>query len=293
MAWVWPGAFASCLQSDRRGLDFYGECSGFRFGEARHPGPCEVTIGTSNPSGLRNKEGIVADWGPGVWALSETQLSQVTQPSSRKALVSLGHQQCRHVRVHIGAPAPLRTSSEWAGSWSGVLQSTDFPSQPIRLSWPLGAFETGRVQVVMHSIAQVPVCVANVYGYSPGPTWPRALAMTDDLLVTLTKDLVLGKQGLRIIAGDFNHSSSSLSQTDLWRQAGWVECQEYAAQHWGQDIQPTCKGATVRDFLWLSPEAAALLKRVTVTDDFQASAQRGFVPSLIPHKKKKKRETEG
>ena len=90
----------------------------------------------------------------------------------------------------------------------GFAISSDFPSQPIRLSCPFGAFETGRVQVVMHSIAQVPVCVANVYGYSPGPTWPRALAMTDDLLVTLTKELVLGKQGLRIIAGDFNHSSS-------------------------------------------------------------------------------------
>ena len=105
--------------------------------------------------------------------------------------------------------------------------------------------------------------------------------MTDDLLVTSTKELVLGKPGLRIIAGDLNHSSSSLSQTDLWRQAGWVECQEYAAQHWGQDIQPTCKGATV-DFIWLSLEAAALLTRVTLTDDFQEHATvRAFRIALI------------
>ena len=208
-------------------------------------------------------------WGPGVWALSETQLSAVTQVSTRKALVCQGRRDNRQVRVHMGAAAQLRPSSSWAGAWSGVLQASDFPCHSVRLAWPTGAYETGRVQVVLRMIAQTPVMVANVYGYCPGPTWPKALQQTDDLLATLTREVVLGSSSVRMIVGDMNHPADKLAQVELWQQMGWVECQAFAHQAWGQPVCNTCKGSTVRDYSFLSPEAQSLLAAVQVFDTFQ------------------------
>ena len=106
----------------------------FPWGEALNPGPQEtlgdtVSFSFSNPSGLRNKEGHVVDLGPGVHAFSETQLSHVTQGSCARQLRSLARQQSRGVRVHFGAPAPLRIRSDWAGSWTGVATISDYPGK--------------------------------------------------------------------------------------------------------------------------------------------------------------------
>ena len=70
-------------------MDFGG--NGVRYGEATHPGPSsQVWIGCTNPTGLRGKEAILADFGPGIWHASETQLSQVTAPATKAVIRSLG-----------------------------------------------------------------------------------------------------------------------------------------------------------------------------------------------------------
>ena len=43
------------------------------------------------------------------------------------------------------------------------------------------------------------------------------------------------------------------------RAAGWVEVQDLWFQRTGAPIQLTCKGATRKDFLWLSPDLALAL----------------------------------
>ena len=111
-------------------------CAGGRVGEASNPGPTLLRVGTTNPTGIRGKEQHVIDHGPGIWHFSETQLSHVTQQSSRATLQCLGRRANRHVRtvrIHTGAPAPLRPGSTWAGAWSGVLTMSDFPSMSLGL----------------------------------------------------------------------------------------------------------------------------------------------------------------
>ena len=51
-----------------------------RVGEATNPGP-SLLLGTSNPTGLRSKEPLAIEFGPGIWHYSETQLSSVTVKS--------------------------------------------------------------------------------------------------------------------------------------------------------------------------------------------------------------------
>ena len=45
-----------------------------------------------------------------MWTVSETQLSRITQPASRRAVMALGRQQRRQIRTLFGAPAALRIS---------------------------------------------------------------------------------------------------------------------------------------------------------------------------------------
>ncbi|CAJ1337775.1 unnamed protein product [Effrenium voratum] len=123
-----------------------------------------------------------------------------------------------------------------------------------------------------------------------GPTYPDARALTDRLLATITREMVVGFQGVRVVAGDFNHDESALPQIALWKQHGWVETQQLALALWQQQPQPTCKGATQRDLIFLSPEAAALTQRVRVKDvlvDLWTKAQQQQIrrwrqPAAIP-----------
>ena len=227
-----------------------------------------VHFGTSNPSGLRGKESLAADLGPGVWHFSETQLSAVSLPSSARALKALTRTQRRDVRILAGAPAPLRSGSSWAGAWSGVLTLSDYACRPLQLQWMHEAYHTGRVQVLHHHVHGAPVLTANVYGFPQGNTFANPRARTEQLLETLTHELVLGRKGIRIISGDFNHWHGDLEQVNIWKLQGWVEAQDLAQALWQQVPQPTCKHATHRDFVFLSPEAAALCKSVEVREVF-------------------------
>ena len=243
-----------------------------RYGEADHPGPgqetCTFRLGTSNPSGLRTKEGVLTDWGEGIWCLAETQLSASTQPTSAKAIKHFARLQGRNVRVHAGGPAPVRAHSLWAGAWTGVLTASDYPSRSLRLDWPVGVYESGRVLATFHDVNGLLLTGAVIYGYPAGSTYPQARAATDDLLKSITTHLVYGRQGPRFVAGDFNHDSANLDEIRHWEANGWVEAQSLALMQWGQPVQPTCKHSTQRDLIFLSPELAQLCRAVQVTEDF-------------------------
>ena len=258
----WQGAFAV--------IPFVNKF--VRIGEAVNPGPPasgELYISTSNPSGLRGKEMHVADWPPGIATFAETQLSAQTFPAARRALQLLARQQHRSLRVHTGAHAPLRPGSAWAGSWVGVMQASDYPSRLLRLPWTPGLHETGRLMAAQHFLGSQVVSIATLYGYAQGPTWPDSLARTNHMLAAVTQEFILGCRGIRVVTGDLNHCLDNLEETAVWRSLGWVEAQELAYQRWAQPIHATCKGSTLRDFVWLSPEAAALVKAVRVLDVFQ------------------------
>ena len=242
----------------------------FRYGEAEHPGPpFSFNISTSNPSGLRNKESHYTDWGVGIHCFAETQLSAISLPISRALFRSHAKDIGRQARSIAGAPAPVRANSLWAGSWTGVLQVSDYPCRPIGVHWPSGLYESGRIDVAQHYLESTSLQVATVYGYPAGPTWPDALTRTDNMLRCLTQEVVLGSRGFRVITGDFNHDIDRLEQCALWRNQGWVELQCLAERLWGVEPRPTCKHATRRDYIWLSPEAAACCVKAQVLDVFQ------------------------
>ena len=242
-----------------------------RYGEAKNPGPPMgdmLTVGVSNPGGLRQKEDVLLGMGPGIWAMAETQLSATTFKTCSGTLRTSGRALNRDVRFHGGAPAPLRQGSSWAGKWTGVAVLADFPTATLDVPWPTEHWESGRVLMTRHWVNHLPVTLGTFYGYAQGPTWPRATQLSDQLLETFTVELILGMTGVRMVAGDFNQEPGQLTQHQIWLRHGWREAQQVAEELFNHQPQATCKRATHRDQLWLSPEAIQLLRGLEVEDDF-------------------------
>ena len=253
-----------------------------RVGEARHPGPqvlvhddppgdhseILVPFGCTNPSGLRQKEALAVELGTGVWGLAETQLSQITLPACVFQLRSLAMTQNRRLRVHAGPGVKTRSNSTWAGAWSGVLTMSDFASQVVALPWSEDIYSTGRVLTTRHLVHNVPVLHTVLYGFPRGPTFPKAHELTTRLLGTLSREVVIGSSGVRLIVGDYNVSSTELAVFDLWRAHGWRSAQDAAAELWGWTPLPTSKHKCERDLIWMSPEALALFRGIAISDTF-------------------------
>ena len=261
----------------------------YRLGEADNPGPalssCGVEpvmethdllrIGTTNPAGLRRKEHVAIDLGPGTWNFSETHLSDQTAPTTKRRLRYLARQRGRDVRVHTGAAVPLRHNSTWAGSWSGVLTLSDCASQQLQIPMPAQCWDSGRILCTRHIANGISLLVTCVYGFPRGPTFPKALGLTDQLLEPLTTEIVLGGRGPRFICGDFNATpgqSPTLQAFTAWERLGWRNLQDFAAECLGWAKLPTCKGKTERDLIYASPEALSLIQGISISEDFAEHA---------------------
>ena len=87
----------------------------------------------------------------------------------------------------------------------------DFPSRHVQIQWPQQTFETGRVAIVQHHIGDMPLLSAVVYGVPKLQAHPQSFEDTERLLQPLTREIVLGRKGPRVIAGDYNHSATQRS----------------------------------------------------------------------------------
>ena len=202
-----------------------------RFGEADNPGPrtpTKVHIGVTNPSWLRTKEAICLDHEVGILGLCETQLSVHTQRTCSAQLERLAGDNGRLLRVHMGAPVAVRTTSTWAGGWAGVCTLSDYPSQSLQLPWQGMEFSSGRMMASQHFIHGHPLTHVCLYGYPRSPTWPRASWLTQQLLDVVTNEIVIGASGCRVVVGDFNHGPQALAHFDTWRAYGWRSAQDWA-----------------------------------------------------------------
>ena len=262
-SWTTCSSLSSRLLAGSAGIE--------RYGEARHPGPGRgniLTVGVSNPSGLRQKEDVLLGLGPGIWSLAETHLSQQTFRTCSHALRKGARDMNREIHFIGGSPAPLRQGSTWAGKWTGVAVLSDPPAAKLDVPWPAEHWNSGRVLLTRHWAASVPITIGTTYCYPKGPTWPKSAHLSDQLLSTFTTEVVLGMSGVRILMGDFNHDPGHLTQHQIWIRQGWKSAQHIAAELFHHEPQATCKGSTEPDQIWLSPEAVCLMRGIKVEDHF-------------------------
>ena len=265
----WISSWSDLHTMDRR--NGFTTAGAHRYGEALHPGPLLsglLSVSVSNPTGIRRKEKHMLEQGVGIHHYAETHLTSITSRSSIGILKTLARQHHREVRCVTGADVKVRTNSQWAGAWSGVAMMADFPTTRLNVQWPPEHWASSRLLMSRSWIGNVPVTSCTFYGYSSGPTWPKARALSDELLTTVTRELIYGCGGVRMVAGDFNCSPGALGQQRAWMEMGWKSAQQAALEMFGTPVSPTCHQSTEPDQLWLSPEALMLLREVSIEENY-------------------------
>ena len=254
------GFSKSCRPSiwQRFALWFVIMFSGFRIGEASHPGP--FTVGTVNPTGLMGKLPQLCELPKGLWGVTETHLTNKGLAHFRS---EMSHQQ-RKFNYSASSSAPyLRTTmGAIGGKATGVGVLSDFPCRSLPECWPDHLRQAGRAHASAVFVQNTWIRIGVCYGYAKSPHNLETKQKTDEQLALLTQRIVHESTGPRVICGDFNQLYGQLPQEREWAANGFVEIQQWAYQRWNLQVQHTCKNNTVKDFAWISPELLPFLESV-------------------------------
>ena len=215
-----------------------------------------------NPSGVAGKERILAELPTGVWSISETQLSGVSQKPAIHRIHGAGLEQHRNWHAVPGTAIPLRARSTHAGTWSGVLTLSELVTRNVQGHWDHGEFDLGRAQITQSFYGPFSVLGTNLYARPRSPTWPHSLRDTNLMFDNAIREIALSRGGPRLTAGDFNHPLTDLRRWEVLKRAGWKDAQELAHELWGQEPFMTFRDSTITDHTLLSPELTPFVTKV-------------------------------
>ena len=194
---------------------------------------------------------------PGIYGLSETHLAQVGLQRFRAAL-----RRSSTFKFVPGAPVALRARSEVSGMYAGVGFLSSFPTRTVPCDWDPVLYATGRLAACSFFIQPVWVLGVTMYGYATGKE------RTADLVRAAFDRVLAQPTGPRFVSGDFNLELGDVPHLHLLRQHGFRELQEVAQIKFGREPVHTCKQASRKDFVFLSPELQAALLGADLALDF-------------------------
>ena len=247
-----------------------------RIGEASNPGPdvhfehchfdeCHFTLGTFNPSGLRDKpQYVCSHLSEGdVWAISETHFFGRDVSKFRAGLYAAKAEYKYFVPDQMSSQPCLKSQQAWKGV--GVLSK--HPTRVVPSNLPEVALQSGRCLLTTTLLSDAWITGGVVYGEPDGHKYPNHLRNTEFLLHHVASHVCHLSSGFRYVAGDWNVVQDSLPAFDILVQAGFRDVQDLMNDKWGIPPQNTYKSATRKDFLYLSPELQELLVGADVLHD--------------------------
>ena len=250
------GGNSWCLRSSRLLMIL---CFGsFRIGEASNPGPvdqfeaCQFTLGTCNPSGLRNKAQYFSSqlsYGD-IWTVTETHFFG-HDVSKFRAGLRASKSEFAYVVTDQPSIKPCLTSQN---AWKGVAVLSKHPTRILPSGLPECILNSGRAMLATTLLSDVWISGGVIYGEPDGHKYPNHMRNTEYLLHHVISHGCHLSAGLRYVAGDWNVLQDSLPAFEILQQAGFREVQDIAFERWATPIQTTCKSSTRKDFLYLSPE---------------------------------------
>ena len=247
----------SCVGRCSRGIALLLLLGLFPIGEASNPGPdghfddC-FTLGTFNPSGLRNKaQFFQTHLAHGdLWTVSETHFFGKDVSRFKAGLRSAGskHKYCATDVSSLHRRLTTETS------WKGVAALAKHPTRQIPTCLPQPVLDSGRALMFASLFGDVWLTGAVLYGEPNSHAHPCHLQNNQYLLHHLATNLCGLCTGPRFLAGDWNVMQNSLPAFEILHQHGFRDIQDVALNRSGEPIQNTCKGKTRKDFFYLSPE---------------------------------------
>ena len=236
----------------------------YRVGEADNPGP--LRVGTFNPHQILNKEDVIAEWGEGVWAGSETSHTNDAMRISSAKFRQKG------LNTVWSPPVPKHTHNAGVlrGRASGTcvvstLKLKPYPAIPSSL-----ADQSSRLTECLVDLgAGTNLFVASVYG----PTHTSATFCDPwtilSNLCTEAFDHALAFKGPAIVAGDFNVTIDELPRWNAMLRNGWVDAAAFDAMRRGVEPGFTCKEKTRKSFLLINQQLVQSLVRCEIMAEWE------------------------
>ena len=206
-----------------------------RIGEAANPGPAtsgELSIGCINPTGLLGRGQLIADLpkaqGTTLWAISESHLTAPGRAKFQKELIH--HKTGYHLQTGANTPTRSNTVTAIAGKHRGVAFLSTCPARAMTSTWPKESWDEARFHMSCFQVQQRWVQGGVVYGHAAQAETLATKAKTDKICQHVTTRLLQHSHGLRFIAGDFNQPDGALPSMQQWKEAGWVNAQQWALE---------------------------------------------------------------
>eukprot|EP00438_Fugacium_kawagutii_P015677 Skav235300 [mRNA] locus=scaffold520:4940:14554:- [translate_table: standard] len=198
---------------------------------------------------------------PGISAVSESHLTKVGMQRFKRELAGT----CPGVKFNASEFVESRSRSFWGtgGVHAGVGFATSCPTRPVP-----GCFDTKlqagtRMHAAHFWMGQTWLTGGVVYGYSLHSEKPEVRDATNSILQEVA-DHALPYPGPKFLAGDWNQLPNRLQVMNDLERLGWKDIQQVAADKWNQEVVPTCKQATRKDFLMLCPMMQRMVERVQI-----------------------------
>lgn len=233
-----------------------------RVGEAANPGPWG--LGAVNPTGLASKAEYFTDFEDGVYAISETHLTNSGIARFRGELKAAKSK----FELKPGPPAPTK-SSVWTstgGKHTGVAFLSSFPGRSVMGTWDSSIVESARAYAAHFLVQQTWVTGGVLYGAANLSQSKVVQEYTNGILEEIIR-FVAAQPGPKFVAGDFNQHPGVLEAVNKLESQGWADIQDIAFRKWSISPAMTCKEKTRKDFVILSPELHSSVKSVQVLNN--------------------------
>ena len=196
-------------------------CGLLRIGEASNPGPpahfdAEFTIGTFNPSGLRDKAQYFSSHMSyaDLWTVSETHFfgKDVSRFRAGLRASKSPHKYC------ITDQSSMRKGLTSQSVWKGVGVLSQHPVRTLPSDLPLEIQNSGRALLFTTLIGDAWISGGILYGEPNGHHYPSWQKNNEFLLHHLASHVCNLSTGPRFLAGDWNSDQDSLPAFGLLAQ---------------------------------------------------------------------------
>lgn len=215
-----------------------------RYGEALHPGP--LSLGSFNPGQILGNESIIANWGDGVWAASESSHTKNAMRLSSSRLRKQGFQSIWSppVAAHSHNAESLR------GRASGTAVVSSLPMYAYPSQMPEAVAKSSRCVEAIVDLGGSSMYIASLYGPANGVAHFDPWAL---LSAGYAFQHALAFRGPAAVVGDFNTEAEAIPYLSALRKRGWVDAALYDAHRRSSEPRPTCKDKSRKTYIFVNP----------------------------------------
>ena len=213
------------------------------------------SVAVVNPTAVQGKVPLMLELRADVLLMSETSAVETVQQRAQREFKSSGYA-CvwgNPVQAHV---SPKTGQATLRGHAVGVGIAARLPLSCPPVPLPAAHLATQRLSEAMLRVGPMQVRLICVYGFPSAYT--DAKQRNDDLL-QMALQRVAQSRVPTLVGGDMNMDVTQLPGWEHFAHLGYQEFFQFHQRRFGQQLPPTCRGATRHDTLLLPPVLQAMV----------------------------------